>query len=141
LCFAPKSSTGQAIYYALKTDVQLRLWVEQCQGMSGKAKQIAWQAKSNWWRRNGALVEGADFGLTREIMLVSDHRDVSGANLALGITTQFVEEAEAEMKRLLEASGNQEKLCVNMLPKFNDGDFDLRDNNQFYPVLPSFTQY
>jgi hypothetical protein len=135
LCFAPKSSTGQAIYYALKTDVQLRLWVEQCQGMSGKAKQIAWQAKSNWWRRNGAFVEGADFGLTREIMLVSDHRDVSGANLALGITTQFVEEAEAEMKRLLEASGNQEKLCVNMLPKFNDGDFDLRDNNQFYPVL------
>jgi hypothetical protein len=131
----PKSSTGQAVYYALKTDVQLRLWVEQCQGMSGKAKQIALQAKGNWWRRNGAFVEGADFGLTREIMLVSDDRDVSGANLALGITTQVVEDAEAEMKRLLEASGNQEKLCVNMLSKFNEGDFDLRDNNQFYPVL------
>jgi hypothetical protein len=86
----PKPSTGQAVYYALQTDVQLRLWVEHCQGMSGKAKQIAWQAKSNWWRRNGAFVEGADFGLIREIMLVSGDRDVSGANLALVITTQVV---------------------------------------------------
>jgi hypothetical protein len=131
----PQSSTGQAVYYALQTDVQLRLWVEHCQGMSGKAKQIAWQAKSNWWRRNGAFVEGADFGLTREIMLVSGDRDVTGANLALGITTQVVEDAEAEMKLLLEGSSNQEKLCVNMLSKFNDGDYDLRDNNQFYSTL------
>jgi hypothetical protein len=131
----PPSSTGQAVYYALQTDVQLRLWVEHCQGMSGKAKQIAWQAKSNWWRRNGVFVEGADFGLTREIMLVSGDRDVSGANLALGITTQVVENAEAEMKRLLKGSSNQEKLCVSMLSKFNDGDYDLRDNNQFYPIL------
>jgi uncharacterized protein YceK len=62
---APQSSTGQAVYYALQTDVQLRLWVEHCQGMSNKAKQAAWQAKKNWWRRNGAFVEGADYGLTR----------------------------------------------------------------------------
>jgi hypothetical protein len=78
---APQSSTGQAVYYALQTDVQLRLWVEHCQDMSSKAKQSAWQAKKNWWRRNGAFVEGADFGLTREIMLVSGERDVTGANI------------------------------------------------------------
>lgn len=132
---APQSSTGQAVYYALQTDVQLRLWVDHCQDMSSKAKQVAWQAKKNWWRRNGAFVEGADFGLTREIMLVSGDRDVTGANIALGITTQVVDDAEAEMKTILNESGDQEKLCINMLSKFNDGDYDLRDNNQFYPTL------
>jgi len=132
---APQSSTGQAVYYALQTDVQLRLWVEHCQGMSNKAKQVAWQAKKNWWRRNGAFVEGADYGLTREIMLVSGDRDVTAANIALGVTTQVVEDAESEMKEILVESGDQQALCLNMLSKFNDGDYDLRDNNQFYPTL------
>lgn len=131
----PQSSTGQAVYYALQTDVQLRLWVEHCQNMSSKTKQVAWQAKKNWWQRNGAFVEGADYGLTREIMLVSGERDVTGANIALGLTTQVVEDAEAEMKIILDGSSDQEKLCLNMLSKFNDGDYDLRDNNQFYPTL------
>lgn len=130
-----QSSTGQAVYFALQTDVQLRLWVEHCENMSGKVKQAAWQAKKNWWRRNGAFVEGADYGLTREIMLVSGDRDVTGANIALGITSQVVADAEAEVQSILDESGNQQKLCLNMLSKFNDGDYDLRDNNQFYPTL------
>ncbi len=132
---APQSSTGQAVYYALQTDVQLRLWVDHCKDMNGKVKQAAWQAKKNWWRRNGAFVEGADYGLTREIMLVSGDRDVTGANIALGLTTQVVEDAVAEMQGILAESGDRQKLCLNMLSKFNDGDYDLRDNNQFYPTL------
>ena len=132
---APQSSTGQAVYYALQTDVQLRLWVDHCQNISGKLKQVAWQAQKNWWRRNGAFVEGADYGLTREIMLVSGERDVTGANVALGVTSQLVNQAEKEMQSILDGSGNQQKLCLNMLAKFNDGDYDLRDNNQFYPTL------
>lgn len=134
-CSAPKSSTNEAVYYALQTDVQLRLWVEHCEGINGKVKQVAWQAKTNWWRRNGAFVEGADYGLTREIMLVSGDRDVTSANVALGVTSQLVNEAEEEMESILESSGNQQKLCLNMLAKFNDGEYDLRDNNQFYPTL------
>ena len=133
---APQQSPiGQAVYFALQTDVQLRLWVEHCENMSGAAKQAAWQAKKNWWRRNGAFVEGADYGLTRNIMQVSGERDVTGANMALGITTQVVEDAEKEVQGLLNESGNQQKLCLTMLSKFNDGDFDLRDNNKFYPTL------
>lgn len=132
----PKQSpTGQAVYFALQTNVQLRLWAEHCENMSGAAKQAAWQAKQNWWRRNGAFVEGADYGLTRDIMQVTGERDVTGANIALGITTQVVEEAEQEVQTLLRESGNQQALCLTMLSKFNDGDFDLRDNNQLYPAL------
>lgn len=131
----PQSSTGQAVYYALQTDVQLRLWVEHCRSLGPKVRQAAWQAKTNWWRRNGAFVEGADYGLTREIMLVSGDRDVTGANIALGVTTQVVEDAEAEMAGILQGSSDQRGLCLNMLAKFNDGDYDLRDNNQFYPTL------
>ncbi len=134
-CSTPKSSTNDAVYYALQTDVQLRLWVDHCEGISGRAKQVAWQAKKNWWRRNGAFVEGADYGLTREIMMVSGDRDVTGANLALGVTSQVINQAEKEMQSVLEGSSNQEKLCMNMLAKFNDGDYDLRDNNQLYPTL------
>ncbi len=134
-CAAPKSSTSEAVYYALQTDVQLRLWVEHCEGINGKVKQVAWQAKKNWWRRNGAFVEGADYGLTREIMLVSGDRDVTGANIAMGLTSQVVNEAEKEMQAILDSSSNQQKLCLNMLGKFNDGAYDLRDNNKFYPTL------
>lgn len=130
-----QSVSSGAIYYALQTDVQLRLWADHCSALGPQVKQAAWKAKTNWWRRNGAFVEGADYGLTREIMMVSGERDVTGANLALGITTQAVEDAEKEMASILEQSGDQKKLCLNMLSKFNDGDYDLRDNNQFYPVL------
>lgn len=132
---APQSSTGQAIYYALQTDVQLRLWSDHCSQIDPQVKQKAWQAQKNWWQRNGAFVEGADYGLTREVMLVSGDRDVTGANVALGVTTQVVEDAEAEMASILKESGDQKKLCLNMLAKFNDGEYDLRDNNQFYPTL------
>jgi hypothetical protein len=132
---APQSSTGQAIYYALQTDVQLRLWSDHCSQIDPQVKQKAWQAQRNWWQRNGAFVEGADYGLTREVMLVSGDRDVTGANVALGVTTQVVEDAEAEVASILKESGDQKKLCLNMLAKFNDGEYDLRDNNQFYPTL------
>ncbi len=132
---APQSSTGQAIYYALQTDVQLRLWSDHCSKIDPQVKQKAWQAQKNWWQRNGAFVEGADYGLTREVMLISGERDVTGANVALGVTTQVVQDAEAEMAGILKESGDQKKLCLNMLAKFNDGEYDLRDNNQFYPTL------
>jgi hypothetical protein len=132
---APQSSTGQAIYYALQTDVQLRLWSDHCSQIDPQVKQKAWQAQKNWWQRNGAFVEGADYGLTREVMLVSGDRDVTGANVALGVTTQVVEDAEAEVASILKESGDQKQLCLNMLAKFNDGEYDLRDNNQFYPTL------
>lgn len=132
---APQSSTGQAIYYALQTDVQLRLWADHCSQIDPQVKQKAWQAQKNWWQRNGAFVEGADYGLTREVMLLSGDRDVTGANVALGVTTQVVDDAETEMASILRESGDQKKLCLNMLAKFNDGEYDLRDNNQFYPTL------
>lgn len=132
---APKSNTGDAVYHALQTDAQLRFWADRCDGINGKTKQAAWQAKKNWWKRNGAFVEGADYGLTREIMLVSGDRDVTAANIALGVTTQVVEDAEREVEGLLSETGNHEQLCLNVLGKFNDGDYDLRDNNQYYPIL------
>jgi hypothetical protein len=131
----PQSSSSGAIYYALQADVELRLWAEQCSALSPQLRQEAWKAKTNWWRRNGAFVEGADYGLTREIMVLSGDRDVTGANLALGMTSQIVEESEKEVANILEQSGDQKKLCLTMLGKFNAGDYDLRDNNQFYPTL------
>jgi len=132
---APKSNTSEAVYYALQTDAQLRFWAERCKGVNSKTKQLSWQAKKNWWRRNGSFVEGADYGLTREIMLVSGDRDVTGANIAMGVTSQVVEDAEREVDGLLSETGDHAKLCMNILNKFNDGDYDLRDNNQLYPVL------
>ena len=68
-------------------------------------------------------------------MLVSGDRDVTGANVAMGLTSQVVNEAEKEMQAILDGSSNQQKLCLNMLGKFNDGAYDLRDNNKYYPTL------
>lgn len=132
---AQKSPIGEAVYYALQTDTTLRTWTQKCEGYGGQVRQLSWQARKNWWQRNGTFVESADYGLTRGVMKVSGSRDVTGANLALGITADIVDGAEKEVDGLLKASGNKEQLCIKMLTKFNDGDYDLRDNNNLYPVL------
>ncbi len=129
------SPTGEAVYYALQTDTTLRTWVDACDDVSAKAKQAAYTAKQNWWQRNGAFVESADFGLVYDIIHVTDDRTETGARMAMALTWQVVETAEAEVQELLSASGDKEDLCLRVLSQYNQGERDLRSQDKVYESL------
>ncbi|WP_419813495.1 hypothetical protein [Bacterioplanoides sp.] len=129
------SPTGEAVYYALQTDTSLRSWVDACKDVSPSAKQQALTTQQNWWKRNGAFVESADFGLTHDIITVTDDRAETGARMAMAITWQVVETAEQEVSELMQNSSDKDSLCEGILAQYNDGERDLRGNETLYNSL------
>lgn len=131
----PLSPTGEAVYYALEKDTHLRLWADACQGLSPDIRQTALLARQNWWQRNGAFVEGADFGLAYDVVQISDERVETGARLAMAVTWNIVASAEADIDQRLHKSGKPEEQCRQILEQYNRGDQDLRGNKRMYEEL------
>lgn len=131
----PLSPTGEAVYYALQTDTSLRSWVDACEGVSGETKQQALMAQRNWWKRNGAFVESADFGLAYDLVTVTDDRAETGARLAMALTWQVVETAEQEVNELMQSTSDRDELCQRILSQYNEGERDLRGNEALYNNL------
>ncbi|WP_430461984.1 hypothetical protein ACQUQU_04100 [Thalassolituus sp. LLYu03] len=134
---SPLSPTGDAVYYALQSDTTLRAWVDACEKVSADTRQAAYTARQNWWKRNGAFVESADFGLGYDIIHVSDERAETGARMAMALTWQVVETAENEVNDLLSSSGNRADLCKRVLDQYNNGERDLHGNSDVYDSLVS----
>lgn len=133
----PLSPTGEAVYYALQTDTTLRAWVDACQDVNAETRQAAFTARQNWWKRNGAFVESADFGLNYDIIHVTEDRAETGARLAMALTWQVVETAEKEVNELLADAGNRGDLCMRVLNQYNNGERDLHGNDKVYDSLVS----
>ncbi|MFC3679648.1 hypothetical protein [Bacterioplanoides pacificum] len=131
----PLSPTGEAIYYALQTDTSLRSWVDACTGVSSEAKQQALMTQKNWWKRNGAFVESADFGLAYDLVTVTDERAETGARLAMALTWQVVETAEQEVQELMQNTSDREQLCRGIMTQYSEGERDLRGNESLYNNL------
>ncbi|MCH2039273.1 MAG: hypothetical protein MK185_01385 [Saccharospirillaceae bacterium] len=131
----PLSPTGEAVYYALQTDTSLRSWVDACYDVSSETKQEALRTQRNWWKRNGAFVEGADFGLAYDIIKVTDDRAETGARMAMALTWQVVETAEQEVNELMTGASDKEDLCLRVLERYNEGEMDLRGNEELYQGL------
>lgn len=132
---SPLTKTGESIYYALQTDTSLRSWVDACYDVSSDSKRQALMAKRNWWKRNGAFVESADFGLAYDIIKVTDTRAETGARMAMALTWQVVETAEKEVSELMAETSNKEDLCLRILQQYNEGERDLRGNEELYNGL------
>lgn len=131
----PLSPTGEAVYYALQTDTSLRSWVDACYDVSSETKQQALRTQRNWWKRNGAFVESADFGLAYDIIKVTDDRAETGARMAMALTWQVVETAEQEVNELMTGASDKEDLCLRILERYNEGEMDLRGNEKLYQGL------
>lgn len=131
----PPKPKEEAIYEALKVDTTLRSWVDACRGVSSKTSQLADLTYQNWWRRNGDLVEGADFGLAYSLIEVTDSRQEAGARLAMSITWSVVQQAKEEVADIVNPSTDAESVCMRTLGQYNDGSFDLKENSAVYPLL------
>lgn len=129
------ASTADSVQFALQTDTTLRTWVQECEKVSHRSKQLAWQARNGWWSRNSVYVKGADYGLTNELMAVTSDRDVTGALVAAGVVAQIYATADGEVKELLESSGNKPDLCKNVLAKYESGEYDFTNDKTHFPQL------
>lgn len=129
----------QAINYALVEDVTLRKLADQCSDLSVTAKQAAWRGYRSWWKRNGSLVEAADYGLSYNLVTLTDSRQETGARYAMGLTFDIVAEAEQRVAEILEGS-DKAATCMDIMAEYRDGSMDLREDSNLYPILVKLQQ-
>jgi hypothetical protein len=129
----------QAIAYALVTDVTIRKMAEECSKVSLASKQAAWRGQRSWWKRNAPLVEAADYGLSYNLVTLTNDRLESGARYAMGLTFDIVSAAEQQVADLLEG-GDKENTCIDVMGEYNDGSMDLREDTEMYPLLVKLQQ-
>lgn len=129
----------QAISYALVEDVTLRKLTDECSNLSVTAKQAAWRGYRSWWKRNGNLVEAADYGLSYNLVTLTDSRQETGARYAMGLTFDIVAEAEQRVAELFEGMDKTET-CLNIMGEYRDGSMDLREDSNLYPILVKLQQ-
>ena len=128
------SPAGDAVYYALSSDATLRTWVDACKTGDSRTAQDAIVARQDWWNRNGALVEGADFGLSYGMIYISEDRAETGARLALAMTWNIIENAEKEVNERLK-NANLDRTCQAEFARYMKGDFDLKNSKQHHQEL------
>lgn len=129
----------QAISYALVNDVTVRKLKDQCAQVSQSANQAAWRGYRSWWKRNGNLVEAADYGLSYNLVTLTDNRLETGARYAMGLTFDIVAEAEQRVAELLDG-GNKESTCIDVMAEYQDGSMDLREDGEMYDLLVNLQQ-
>ena len=129
----------QAISYALVNDVVVRKLTEECSRVSVTAKQAAWRGYRSWWKRNGSLVEAADYGLSYNLVTLTGDRLETGARYAMGLTFDIVAEAEQQVAELLEG-GDKEDTCLDIMGNYRDGELDLREDTNLYGLLVNLQQ-
>ena len=129
----------QAISYALVNDVAVRKLTDECSNVSIQAKQAAWRGYRSWWKRNKTLVEAADYGLSYNLVTLTNDRLETGARYAMGLTFDIVAEAEQRVAELLEG-GNKEETCMDVMGEYRDGGMDLREDEEMYAHLVRIQQ-
>ena len=129
----------QAISYALVNDVAVRKLADECSTVSTAAKQAAWRGYRSWWKRNKTLVEAADYGLSYNLVTLTNDRLETGARYAMGLTFDIVAEAEQRVAELM-AGGNKEETCIDVMGEYRDGGMDLREDGEMYNHLVRIQQ-
>ncbi len=129
----------KAISYALVNDVVVRKLTDECSRVSVTAKQAAWRGYRSWWKRNGSLVEAADYGLSYNLVALTDDRLETGARYAMGLTFDIVAEAEQQVAELLDG-GDKEDTCLDIMSDYRDGELDLREDSNLYGLLVNLQQ-
>lgn len=130
----PLSPKGEAVYYALEADTLSRTWLESCKEVNLDVRQKALLTRQNWWERNGAFVEAADFGLAYDMIKISDVRAETGARLALAVTWNIVEDADQQVAEKL-SKGDAAATCAKVMESYSKGNHDLRGNKKHYQQL------
>jgi len=134
------SPKGDAIFYALQADTMMNTWRYECAEVSSRANYTAQAARTDWWRRNGELVKGADFGLAYNMVTVTDTRQDTGARVAMALTWEVQERAQALVTEKLNKASDKEALCLEILGEYRQGDWDIKGSEEMRQALMSMKE-
>ena len=124
----------QAIYQALVYDATLRNLAEQCINVSDTTDQEVWRTQKEWWKRNGTLVEAADYGFSYNVLNLTGDRQDTGARYAMSLSFDVVSDAKMRANEALQ-EGKTDITCQAALAEFKDGNNDLKRESEFYSLL------
>lgn len=134
------SAKGDAIFYALQADTMMNTWRYECAKVSSRANYLAESARTDWWRRNGNLVEAADFGLAYNLVTVTDTRQDTGARVAMALTWEVQERATELVSKKLNSAEDKDALCAKILADYRKGDWDIKGSEAIQTALQSMKQ-
>jgi hypothetical protein len=135
-CASLPTPRSEAIHYALTTDASLRELASQCQPVSAQLESQVAQTQRDWWRRNGAVVSAADYGLlqlnwAQHSVPVEEQR----AYLSMQLLEMVQTDADAQVSDWLD--GQPARNCADELAEFQDGKRDLSRNSDHFETLVS----
>lgn len=131
------SPKGDAIFYALQADTMMNTWRYECAQVSSRTNYLAESARADWWRRNGNLVEAADFGLAYNMVTVTDERQDTGARVAMALTWEVQERAAALVTKKLSSTDDKDAMCAKILADYRKGDWDIKGSEEIQIALKS----
>jgi hypothetical protein len=129
------SPKGDAVFYALQADAMMNTWRYECAAVSARANYAADAARADWWQRNKATVEAADFGLAYNLVAVTDTRLDTGARLAMSLTQEVQERAEQTVNKKLDEASDKEALCLEVLGQYQAGKWDIKGSDEIQGAL------
>lgn len=134
-CSGPsRKPQDQAIYQALVYDATLRNLAEQCINVNDTTDQEVWRTQQEWWKRNGKLVEAADYGFSYNVLNLTGDRQDTGARYAMSLSFDVVSDAKARADETLK-DGKNELNCQAALAAFKEGNNDLKRDSESYSLL------
>ena len=139
-CSGPvRKPQEQAIFQALVQDVTLRKLADYCGQLDADMQQYAWRARKEWWDRNQAFVEAADFGFAYHLLDLTGDRQETGARYAMALAYDVDHEAGLQAAKVTQAN-NQQRACTAELKSYLDGKQELKNDQDMYPMLLDLLQ-
>lgn len=137
----PLSEKNSVIYDALYADALMNTWRYQCSEVSTRTHYAAREARAAWWQRNGEYIKSADFGLSYNIVTVTDDRIETGARLAMAMMWDIRTRSSKAVSDSLANKSNKETICLNTLEEYKKGKKDISANPQMSALLSDLKRY
>jgi hypothetical protein len=133
-CASLPTPRSEAIHYALTTDASLRELASQCRGVSAQLESQSVQTQRDWWRRNGAAVSAANYGLLQlNWDQTAEPTEQQRAYLSMQVTEMVQTDAREQVKGWM--GDRPERNCAAQLTKFQDGKLDISRNQDHFDTL------
>ncbi|MBL4607085.1 MAG: hypothetical protein JKY01_04570 [Pseudomonadales bacterium] len=127
-----------AIIYGLSHDATMRRVMDYCSEAQPALKNKAWEAKKNWWQRNGLFIEAADYGFSYNLLTLNGDRQETNARYAMALALEVEKTANSRAKIVTTSQGAA--ACTKIIAEYNEGSRDLDKSSEFHPILTALYQ-
>lgn len=129
-----------AAEFALQQNIRLQAIVDVCKTIDDGTRNLAISTQRDWWARNWTLVAVADAEFenrTREMQ--SRLGEITGQLYALKFDLEAREQSDQTIEGNVRRSTQRDRTCKFYLDLYANGQLDLPNNEQHFPVLEQMT--